>query len=57
MGLQSTQMTATLFDGIARRTREGLNFKRRAAEEGRKRRRRSVTRGACDWTRYEPLAQ
>jgi Enoyl-CoA hydratase/isomerase len=34
MGLQSAQMMATLFDGIARHTREGRNFKRRGGEEG-----------------------
>jgi enoyl-CoA hydratase/carnithine racemase len=57
MGLQSTQMMATLFDGIARHTREGLNFKRRAAEEGWKQAVEERDQGSFDWTRYEPLAQ
>lgn len=34
MGLGSTQMTATIFDGIARHTPEGLWFKRRSEEVG-----------------------
>ncbi|HSR80736.1 MAG TPA: crotonase/enoyl-CoA hydratase family protein [Hyphomicrobiaceae bacterium] len=57
MGLQSTQMMATLFDGIARHTREGLNFKRRAGEEGWKRAVEERDQGSFDWTRYEPLVQ
>jgi enoyl-CoA hydratase len=55
MGLQSTQMMATLFDGIARHTREGLNFKRRAGEEGWKQAVEERDQGSFDWTRYEPL--
>jgi enoyl-CoA hydratase len=57
MGLQSTQMMATLFDGIARHTREGLNFKRRAGEEGWKQAVEERDQGSFDWTRYEPLVQ
>lgn len=34
MGLATTQMIATLFDGITRHTPEGLDFKRRAEEMG-----------------------
>lgn len=34
MGLASTQMTATLFDGITRHSPEGMWFKRRAEEVG-----------------------
>jgi enoyl-CoA hydratase len=34
MGLASTQMVATLFDGITRHTPEGMWFKRRAEEVG-----------------------
>lgn len=34
MGMQTTQMMATLFDGIARHTPEGVAFKRRAEEVG-----------------------
>lgn len=34
MGLEQTQMLATLFDGIARHTPEGVAFKQRAEEAG-----------------------
>jgi len=34
MGLASTQMIATLFDGITRHTKEGMAFKRLAEREG-----------------------
>ena len=34
MGLASTQTLAALFDGIARHTPEGVNFKNRAEEIG-----------------------
>lgn len=34
MGLGTTQMLATFFDGIARHTREGLAFKARAEAVG-----------------------
>jgi enoyl-CoA hydratase len=37
MGLASTQMVATLFDGIARHTPEGVAFKARAERVGFKR--------------------
>jgi enoyl-CoA hydratase len=33
-GLQATQVLGTFFDGIARHTREGHEFVRRAAEAG-----------------------
>jgi enoyl-CoA hydratase len=33
-GLQSTQMLGTLFDGVARHTKEGYAFQRRATEVG-----------------------
>jgi enoyl-CoA hydratase len=55
MGLQTTQMIATLFDGITRHTREGLNFKRRAAEAGWKQAVAERDQGTFDWTRYEPI--
>ena len=56
MGLHRTQMIATLFDGITRHTREGLNFKRRAAEQGWKQAVVERDQGTFDWTRYEPFA-
>ena len=34
MGLATTQLIATLFDGIARHTPEGIAFKERAEEAG-----------------------
>jgi enoyl-CoA hydratase len=34
MGLQTTQMIATVFDGITRHSPEGINFKHRAEEVG-----------------------
>ena len=34
MGVNHTQMLATFFDGIARHTPEGINFKKRAQTEG-----------------------
>lgn len=34
MGLANTQMIATLFDGMARHTPEGIWFKKRAEEVG-----------------------
>jgi hypothetical protein len=55
MGLQTTQMLATLFDGITRHTREGLNFKRRAGEEGWKQAVEERDQGTFDWTTYEPI--
>jgi enoyl-CoA hydratase len=55
MGLQTTQMIATLFDGITRHTREGMNFKRRAEEKGWKQAVDERDRGTFDWTRYEPI--
>jgi enoyl-CoA hydratase len=36
-GLHATQLTGTVFDGIARHTEEGYAFQRRAAEAGFKR--------------------
>ncbi len=33
-GLQATQILGTVFDGIARHTKEGYAFQRRAAEVG-----------------------
>ncbi len=34
MGLETTQMMATLFDGITRHSPEGVAFKRRAEQVG-----------------------
>ena len=56
MGLHTTQMIGTLFDGITRHTREGLNFKRCAAEQGWKQAVVERDQGTFDWTRYQPFA-
>jgi enoyl-CoA hydratase len=55
MGLHTTQMIATVFDGITRHTREGYNFKRRAEEKGWKRAVDERDQGTFDWTTYEPI--
>ncbi len=55
MGLQQTQMFATLFDGITRHSPEGLNFKRRAEELGWKQAVRERDEGTFDWTANRPF--
>jgi enoyl-CoA hydratase len=50
MGLKTTQLIATVFDGITRHSPEGLNFKRRAEEVGWKEAVRDRDRGTWDWT-------
>ena len=55
MGLHTTQRIATLFDGITRHTREGLNFRRRAEEAGWKQAALERDQGTFDWTTYERL--
>lgn len=55
MGLHTTQMIATVFDGITRHTREGLNFKRRAEEQTWKQAVEERDQGTFDWTAYEPI--
>jgi enoyl-CoA hydratase len=55
MGLQTTQMIATLFDGITRHSPEGMSFKRRAEEVGWKQAVAERDEGTFDWTHYEPI--
>jgi enoyl-CoA hydratase len=55
MGLASTQMMATLFDGITRHSPEGLNFKARAEEVGWKQAVEERDRGTFDWTANRPI--
>jgi enoyl-CoA hydratase len=55
MGLRTTQMFATLFDGMARHSPEGMAFKRRAESVGWKQAVAERDRGAYDWTSDEPL--
>jgi len=55
MGLASTQTLATLFDGIARHSPEGLNFKARSEAVGWKQAARERDQGAYDWTEDRPM--
>ena len=55
MGLQTTQMLATVFDGITRHSPEGLNFRRRAEEKGWKQAVDERDQGTFDWTANEPF--
>lgn len=54
MGLRTTQMIATIFDGITRHSPEGVNFKRRAEEVGWKEAVRDRDQGTWDWTANRP---
>ncbi len=56
MGLQTTQMVATVFDGITRHSPEGLNFKHRAEEVGWKQAVDERDQGTFDWTANVPMA-
>ncbi len=55
MGLNQTQMFATLFDGITRHSPEGLNFKARAEAFGWKQAARERDLGTYDWTENRPI--
>src|SRR5712691_1263639 len=55
MGLRSTQMIATLFDGITRHSPEGVAFKRRAETVGWKQAVRERDLGTYDWTADRPI--
>ena len=55
MGLRSTQMVATIFDGIARHTPEGAAFKRRAESVGWAAAVRERDQGTYDWTADRPI--
>jgi enoyl-CoA hydratase/carnithine racemase len=50
MGLRTTQMIATIFDGITRHSPEGMAFKRRAEAVGWKEAVRERDLGTYDWT-------
>ena len=54
MGVNHTQMLATFFDGIARHTPEGINFKKRAQTEGWKKAVNERDQGTYDWTNDKP---
>ena len=55
MGLRTTQIFATLFDGIARHSPEGIAFKRRAENTGWKTAVKERDSGTYDWTADVPL--
>lgn len=55
MGLRTTQMIATLFDGITRHSPEGIAFKRRAENVGWKAAVRERDLGTYDWTADRPI--
>jgi len=55
MGLASTQTLAVFFDGIARHTPEGVNFKNRAEDIGWKDAVKERDQGSFDWTEKRPL--
>ena len=50
MGLRTSQMFATLLDGIARHSPEGIAFKRRSENMGWKRAVKDRDLGTYDWT-------
>jgi enoyl-CoA hydratase len=55
MGLRSTQMLATIFDGITRHSPEGMAFKRRAETVGWKQAVSERDLGTYDWTADKPI--
>jgi enoyl-CoA hydratase len=55
MGLHTTQLIATVFDGITRHSPEGLNFKNRAETIGWKAAVRDRDNGTWDWTANRPI--
>jgi len=55
MGLRTTQMFATLFDGITRHSPEGMNFKARSEDVGWKQAVRERDLGTYDWTADRPI--
>jgi enoyl-CoA hydratase len=55
MGLRTTQMLATIFDGITRHSPEGMAFKRRAENVGWKQAVRERDLGTYDYTADRPI--
>ncbi len=51
MGFASSQVLATLFDGIARHSPEGINFKKRAETFSWKQAGQDRDKGSFDWTK------
>lgn len=54
-GLMGTQRLATVFDGIARHSPEGVNFKARVDSAGWKQAVRDRDQGTFDWTANRPI--
>ncbi len=55
MGIENTQMLATVFDGITRHSPEGINFKERSEQMGWKQAVRERDLGTFDWTQNRPI--
>jgi enoyl-CoA hydratase len=55
MGLRTTQMFATIYDGITRHSPEGIAFKRRAETVGWKQAVQERDLGTYDWTADRPM--
>ena len=55
MGLETTQMIATVFDGITRHSPEGINFKKRSENVGWKQSVKERDSGTYDWTQDRPI--
>jgi len=55
MGLENTQRLATLLDGVARHSPEGINFKGRSENVGWKQAVEERDGGHFDWTKDEPI--
>jgi enoyl-CoA hydratase len=55
LGLAGTQRLATLLDGVARHSPEGMNFQRRAESVGWKQAVEERDEGSYDWTRDRPI--
>ena len=54
-GMMNTQRLATIFDGIARHSPEGVNFKARVEAVGWKQAVRERDQGTYDWTQDRPF--
>lgn len=57
MGFASSQTLATIFDGIARHSPEGINFKKRAEKLGWKKAVQERDEGNFDWTSNSPFTK
>ena len=55
--INQIQRLATVFDGIARHSPEGMNFKARVTQVGWKQAVQERDNGTFDWTRNEPFEE